>query len=441
MGAHATDRKTVKPNRTWAAVAWCFYDWANSAFPTVIVTFIFAAYFAKAVAQDLISGTAAWSGATATAGFLVAVLGPALGAIADKGGRRKPWLFVFTALCVVATACLWATRPDPADTLWALGWVVVAFVGFEMGGVFYNAMLPDLVASDRLGRWSGWAWGFGYVGGLACLVLALAIVASDAESWFGVATKDAGGARATALLAAGWMALFALPLFWLTPDFASQRLSAWAAARQGLASLGQSLRHLPKQGPMLRFLVAHMIYADGLATLFAFGGIYAAGTFALDTQDIILLGIAMNLAAGVGAFAFGWIDDALGAKRTIMLGLAGLMLFGLAAVLVDSKTGFWLAVVPLALFVGPVQAASRSFMARIAPPGGESKAFGLFALSGKATAFLGPMTLGWCATAFASQRAGMASILVFLAVGFVLLLGVGDSAPDHSKTGDNLSAR
>lgn len=428
-----------KPN--WGAAAWCLYDWANSAFPTVIVTFIFAAYFAKAVAVDPVSGTAAWSGATATAGFVVALLGPILGAIADKGGRRKPWIFVFTALCVVATACLWATRPDPADTLWALGWMVAAFIGFEMATVFYNAMLPDLVAADHLGRLSGWAWGFGYAGGLICLVIALAIVTGDTQSWFGISAKDAGGARATALLAAGWMALFALPLFWLTPDVSASGLSIWDATRQGLTGLAQSLRRLPTQGPMLRFLVAHMIYSDGLVTLFAFGGIYAAGTFDLDTQDIILLGIAMNLAAGVGAFAFGWIDDALGAKRTIMLGLAGLLLCGIAAIWVESKSGFWIAAVPLALFVGPVQAASRSFMARLAPKGMESEAFGLYALSGKATAFLGPLTLGWIASVFSSQRAGMASILVFLAVGFALLLGVGSPGHGASKTGANFSAK
>ncbi|MGH6958922.1 MAG: MFS transporter, partial [Dongiaceae bacterium] len=153
-----------------AIAAWCFYDWANSAVPTIITTFLFSTYFTSAVARDPTLGTAQWAHANSLAALLVAVASPVLGAIADQGGRRKPWLLVLSLTCVVGTAALWFVRPDPADVAFALTMVVVATVGFELGTTFYNAMLPDLVPAGRIGRVSGWGWGLGYAGGLTCLV-------------------------------------------------------------------------------------------------------------------------------------------------------------------------------------------------------------------------------------------------------------------------------
>ncbi len=177
---------------------------------------------------------------------------------------------------------------------------------------------------------------------------------------------------------------------------------------------------------IVRFLVAHMMYAEGLNTLFAFGGIYAAGTFGMEFDELILFGIAINLTAGLGAAAFAWVDDWIGPKRTILIAVSALAVLGLVLVLVEGKALFWMVALPLGIFVGPAQAASRSFMARLAPPEMTTEMFGLFALSGKATAFLGPALLAWVTVTFQSQRAGMATILVFLLVGLALLLGVPD---------------
>ncbi|HEC14415.1 MAG TPA: MFS transporter, partial [Rhodospirillales bacterium] len=147
-------------------LTWCFFDWANSAFPSVIITFVFAAYFTKGIAKDPVAGASAWGYALSFSALAVAVAGPVLGAVTDRSGGRKPWLFVMTALCVVSTSLLWYARPDPSSILWALVWVAIANFAFEMGMVFYNAMLPDLVPRSHLGRYSGWGWGLGYGGGL-----------------------------------------------------------------------------------------------------------------------------------------------------------------------------------------------------------------------------------------------------------------------------------
>lgn len=190
--------------------------------------------------------------------------------------------------------------------------------------------------------------------------------------------------------------------------------------------LKKTLASLRSYGPITRFLIARMIYTDGINTLFAFGGIYAAGTFGMDFAELITFAIAMNVSAGLGAAAFGWIDDWMGPKKTVMIALAGLIVLGSGLLLVESKDLFWILGVGLGLFVGPAQAASRSMMARLAPPEIATEMFGLYAFSGKATAFLGPALLGAVTLAFDSQRAGMATVVVFFGVGAALLARVPD---------------
>lgn len=404
-----------------ALVSWCVYDWANSAFPTIITTFVFSAYFTKAVAEDVVAGTSQWLWTLSAAGLVVALLSPLLGAIADRGGRRKPWLLVFTLMCVFCTAMLWFVRPAPEYALWALVFAALATIGFDFATVFYNAMLPALAPPHRLGRWSGWGWAMGYAGGLACLIVALVGFAEAKVPWFGLDTATAEHVRATTLLVAFWFAVFSLPLLLLTPDSKATGLSLAAAARSGVETLARSLRNVRRYRTIARFLVAHMIYADGLNTLFLSGGVYAAGTFGMSVAEVIRFGIALNVTAGLGAAAFSWIDDWIGSARTVLLALAALTLLGSLILLVESKETFWTIGMALGLFVGPAQAASRSFMAHLAPRELQTEMFGLYALSGKVTAFLGPFLVAWVTQQSGSQRLGMATIVVFFAVGLVLL--------------------
>ncbi|KZD12866.1 MFS transporter [Oceanibaculum pacificum] len=410
-----------KPSRR-AVFSWCLFDWANNAYPTVITTFIFAAYFTRGVAESPEQGTFLWGQATGLAGLAVALTGPLLGAIADRAGARKPWILWFSLLSIAASMGLWFVHPDPGDVPLALILVALGALGYEYASIFYNAMLPDLTTPGRVGRLSGWGWAAGYGGGLLCLVVALfGLVQADPPP-FGLDPDAAEPVRATALLVGLWYLAFMVPMFLWTPDRPKSGLGIGASVRQGVVELRRLLAEIRQYKPILRFLLARMFYVDGLTTLFAFGGIYAAGTFGMSFAEIIQFGIAMNVTAGLGALIFAWIDDWIGPKRTILITLVCLIGFGIPVLLVEDVSWFWILTLTLGLFVGPAQAAGRSLMTRLSPEGREAEMFGLFALSGKATAWAGPMLLGWVTLLFDSQRAGMATIIIFFLIGLLILL-------------------
>jgi UMF1 family MFS transporter len=407
-----------------AIAGWAFYDWASSAFPTVIVTFVFAAYFTQAVAENPEVGTAQWGAAMSLSVLLVAVLSPLLGAIADRGGRRKPWILVCTLVSAAASAGLWVVAPGAAHLVAALVLVAVANAAFEFGQVFYNAMLPEVASPERLGRVSGWAWSLGYAGGLACLALALVAFVQPEPGYFGLDREAAEHVRITGPLVAVWFLVFAVPLFVLTPDRPSSGLGPGAAAAAGLRQLLETLRQLSRYRNITRFLIARMLYTDGLNTLFTFGGIYAAGSFGMSVEEILIFGIILNVAAGLGALGFAWVDDWIGAKRTVIIAVSALTLFSGAILLIEDKLLFYVLGCLIGSMLGPAQAASRSLMARLAPAELRTEMFGLYALSGKATAFIGPALVGWVTLWAHSQRVGMATILLFFVAGLILLIPV-----------------
>lgn len=420
-----TESETGRSTPRRGIWAWALFDWANSPFTTVIITFVFATYFAKAIVGSDAEGQSLWGYTASISGLFIAVLSPILGAIADVGGRRKPWIAVFTAICVVGSAALWWATPERASISYAMFWVVIATVGFEFGVVFNNAMLPDLVHDSKVGRWSGWAWSIGYAGGLVALIIALA-VRSQAEA-LGLDTSTNEDLRLVGPLVALWLAVFSLPMFLFTPDKPSTRLSTRAAVIGGLRLYWKTLRHLRHYGNLSRFLVARMIYADGMATIFAIGGTYAQGAFDMSFDQVIIFGIVLNVSAGLGALAFSWVDDWLGSRTTILVSVAGLIASALAAALVENVTLFWIAGAVLGIFVGPAQSASRTMMARIAPREMFTEFFGLYALTGKATAFLGPLIVGIVTAASGEQRLGMMTVVAFFIVGGALMLGVTET--------------
>ena len=419
----STPTVAERPNRR-AIAAWCLYDFGNSAFPTVIITFLFSAYVARAVAPDINSGTAAWGHALTLSGFAVAIMSPIVGAIADAGGRRKPWVAVLSAIAVVATALLWFVEPEPSSLTYALIAVAIGSFGFELALVFYNAMLLDVAPPRLIGRVSGWGWAAGYAGGLVCLAVALlGFVRADPPP-FGLDVDAAEHVRAVGPLVAIWFAVFALPLFLAVPDRASTGRNLFVAGVEGVRNLWATLKQVRHHRNAARFLLAQMLYLDGLHTLFVFGGIYAAGSFGMGFDEILIFGVALNVASGIGAVAFSWVDDWLGSKPTITIGLVALILLGIAILLVGEKAWFFVLAIGIGAFLGPVQAASRSLMAHLAPPELTTQFFGLAALAGKATAFIGPLLVAWLTLGFDSQRAGMATIPLLLAVGLAILLTV-----------------
>ncbi|MBS0560369.1 MAG: MFS transporter [Proteobacteria bacterium] len=406
---------------SYRVLAWIAYDWAFSAFNTVVVTFVLATYFVQAVAPDPATGTAQWAAAQTVAGLVIAALAAPLGVLADQGGHRRALLTAFTLLLIGCTALLWFVRPGEAYAMRALVLVGAATVGSELAGVFYNAMLPELAPPARVGLLSGLAWGAGYLGGIACLAACLFGLIERTPPPFGLDPHAAEPVRATALLAAAWIAVFAAPLL-LAPGGGPPRRGT--GLRAGMRALGAALRQAASDRRLVRFLLARMLYTDGLTTLFAFGAIYAAGEFRMDTTQVLLLGIVLNVTGGIGAIFFAFADDRLGAKPTVLIALGALTALSLAILLTDRLAVFWGLAMALGLFVGPAQAASRSLMARIAPAAARNAQFGLFALSGRVTGFVGPAALGAVTAIAHSQRAGMAVIVVLLAAGGLLLAGV-----------------
>jgi len=422
--SHSQTPSGPPPTSTVGLWAWAFYDWAGNAFATVIQTFVFAAYFTEHVAPDTISGTTLWGNTLGVAGIIIALGGPILGAIADQVGRSKRWIAGLTCLCVGFTALLWFVRPDPAYVPLAIFLVAVGTIASEFAMIFYNAMLPRLAPPDQIGRWSGWACSLGYLGGLACLGIALLFFIEPFIPLFSLDAQQGEPVRATCLFAATWFLIFMVPLLLLTPETPGKEKTGMEAVREGFKQLQQTFRHVRRYANILKLLIARMIYIDGLATLFAFGGVYAAGTFGMNQHQILLFGISLTITAAIGAAIFAWIDDKIGGKPTILLSLAGLIFPGLFILFVDSMTKFWIMGMVLGLFVGPVQAASRSFLARIAPPALQHEMFGLYALSGKATAFVGPLLAGWVTEWTGSQRGGMATIILLFVIGFLIMLTV-----------------
>jgi MFS transporter, UMF1 family len=407
-----------------ALIAWAFYDWASSSYSSLIQTFVFAAYFTHSVADNEIKGSYEWGLALGLSGIFIATGGPLLGAIADHKSNRKTWMSFFCLLCFLSTALLWYIKPEPNYVSRALILVSLGTIGSEFAFIFYNAMLPDLVPKEKIGTWSGIGWGMGYVGGMICLILSLLIFINQQNSLWLLDEHSAEPVRATFLLTAAWYGLFALPLFLFTPDLKGKKESLSKAIQLGWDQLINSLRHIHHYRHLALFLAARMIYTDGLTTLFLFGGVYAAGTFHMSVHNVLLFAITLNISAGLGAFAFAFLDDYVGSKTVIIISLICLIITTTVLLIVTSLAIFWMFGILLGVFVGPLQASSRALMAKVTPKDKQNQMFGLFAFSGKATGFVGPFFVSFITLWTASQRWGISILLFFFMIGLLLILKV-----------------
>jgi MFS transporter, UMF1 family len=447
----------VEPPGKGALFGWVMFDWATQPFYTLVVTFLFAPYFVNGFMADPARGASLWAYATGIAELIAAVLAPVLGAIADAGQPRKPWIAGFSVLLVVGMSGLWLAAPGRTDlaplVLIAFG---LATIGAELATVFNNAMMTSLISGRKLGTLSGIGWATGYVGGLVSLVLVAGFLVADPSTGKTVlglqplvpvdpATRE--GDRLVGPFSALWYLVFVLPLFLFTPDVRATPLPHRAVSAS-LSQLVRSVNDLVRNhGQVALFLLARMLYADGLGAVFAFGGIYAATVFGWGATELGLFGIILVLAGTIGAALGGPLDDAKGSKTVIVLTLLVFILAAIGVLSVDA--GHVLFVVPVeakvpgsapfssigeqvylafAMLVGitsgPIQSSSRTLLARLCPPGKMTEFFGFFSFSGKITAFAAPLLIGAVTHASGSQRLGIASSLIFLAGGLLLLLRV-----------------
>lgn len=440
--------------------SWALFEWARNPYVVIITIYVFAPYFSNEVVGDPVRGQSILGYTNSVAGFFIAVLGPILGAIADQSGRRKMWIAFFVALIVPGTFGLWWALP--AGSMVGLGVFTLAVfiflnsVAFELSAVFHNSMLPHIAPHERIGGLSGLGLALGNLGSLIILVFMLyAFALPGVYDWpflpdaplFGLDQSSHQHARISGPIVAVWLILFSLPLFLFTPDIKRPTQKMNQVVRDGVHSLWMTVLKLRQYQNVATYLCARMLYNDGKTAVLIFGGVFAAGVFGWDTAHMLIYGIVLSIFAVAGGIVGGWLDDTLGSQRAILISI-GMTCVGILVTvsMAPSYIFFFVPIdpnapplwafpffdsVPEALFVGlaivnaifitAAYANSRTMMARISPPSMVTEFFGLYALSGTATAFLGPAVVGFFTDMFNSQHAGFASVLILLVSGFLLM--------------------
>ena len=407
---------TTTRSRRREVFAWCLYDFGSSAFNTLIVTFIFSLFFAQVIAPDYDTGTVWWTRAVNLSAILVALITPVLGAIADSSGRKKAFLVVFAAQSIIFTALLFLV--GTSNAMLALAVFVMANIGFEAANVFYWAFLPDVSDDDNIGRISGAGFFLGYIGGLISLFIALQMI----EKWLPKAEHF--NVRATLLLVAAWFAVFALPMFlWVKQRTGGHGVTG-NPLMVGFSRLYGTLKHARQYKEAAKFLVARMIYNDGLATIIAVAAIYLGAVFDMEMKQVLTMAIGLNVFAGLGALVFGFVDDKIGGKKTILISIVLLIIGTIIGTRVTTVGGFWIAAAIIGLMMGPNQAASRSLLSKLVPDDKQTEFFGLYSFSGKVSSLMGPLVYGSVVARTGDHQLAMTSIVVFFIVGGIILLFV-----------------
>jgi len=432
-------------------LAWAAWDWGSAAFNAVMTTFVFTVYLTSNAFGGEDQASAVLGGALAIAGAAIALLAPVTGQRSDTGGHRKLWLGVNTAAVALLTALCFFVFPRPEFLLLGVTLIALANVFFEFAGVNYNAMLTQISTPQNIGKVSGFGWGMGYLGGIVALLVVLQLFVQPSFEWFGASTADGLNIRLVAVFSALWFFIFALPVMFAVPELPRSRQGASLGFLASYGLLARRIKAIYRTSPhTIYFLLASAVFRDGLAAVFTFGGIIAAGTFGFELKEVIFFAIFGNVVAAVGAILGGFLDDRIGPKAVITGSLIGLLTAGTAILVLGNEnhsffgmawagtTTFWVFGLFLCLFVGPAQSSSRAYLARLAPHGESGELFGLYATTGRAVSFLAPALFTLCITVAAplvepgeAQRWGILGIMVVLLAGLLLLLPV--KAPDKTE--------
>ena len=452
--AAVTDITAADPRRLRRRIwGWFFFDWASQPYNTLLLTFIFAPYV-KEVMGDGTAAQSAWGFGIGAAGLVIALLAPFLGALADTGGNRLRWIWLFSAMYVIGSGMLWFAAPQEFNLILTLFFFAIGMIGMEFATIFTNAMLPDLGPRDQIGRISGDGWAFGYLGGLVALVLMLVFFAESAQTGrtfvglsplFGLDPDAREGTRFVGPLTALWYAVFMIPFFAYVRDPRAAPAPPGAVGK-ALADLKLTLRRLPQSPSLFAYLGSSMFYRDALNGMYAFGGIYAAGVLGWTVVDVGIFGILAIVAGAVFAWIGGRADARFGPRPVIAVCILVLTGVAVSIVLISRTSVLGLPVAPgsalpdIAFYIigavigaagGVIQSASRTMMVRQADPHRMTEAFGLYALAGKATSFIAPTLIGITTYATGSQQLGVSPLIGLFVTGFFLLLWVkpdGDRA-------------
>ena len=440
-------------------LSWTFGQGARDPYYIMVIIYIFFPYFSNTVVGDPVHGQTLIGYLNATAGIILALTAPFLGAIADKNGRRKPWIVATVIIMAIGACALWFIKPGGTGIgiYPALFILLIISVAFAISEVFHNAMLPGITPVNKLGFVSGLAFSLGNVGGvLLMLFVLLAFSLPGTIDWsflpanalFGIDQASHEHDRIVGPIAAIWMLLFTMPVLLFTPDGKSSGTPAWNAAKEGVRDVIKTMGQLKHYSNIAIYLVGRMFFIDGMIGVMTFGGVYASGTFQWGTTTLLILGLVTSSSAMIGAFVGGKLDDLLGSIRTLQISIAMSSLVLVTLVSIEPDTILFL--VPVStqpvwsfpyfqslselMYFGTMQifamffvtglSSSRTLMARISPPALMTQFFGLFALSGTVTAFLAPLLVATTTAWFQSQRAGFASLVILMVIGSIMLLKV-----------------
>lgn len=386
------------------------YDFANSAFVTIIITFIFSNYFVSSIVQNDLVGQAYWGWTISISGFLVAISGPFLGIIVDKKNINPFLLKISTFACIIFTTLLWFSKPETEYIFFALFIICIANYFYELSSIFYNSILINTSNQKKLGFASGISFALGYFGGVIALLITINfIIQSDHLKTLGESINY----RASVIFVGLWFLIFSLPL--LHSIKIEKRVKKKTVLNLKKLLWNQGLTKISK------FLLARLLYGDGLNTIFVMGGIFAVSIFQLNLKELLIMSILMNMAAVSGAWLGGYFNDRFNCKNTILVSLIFLILFLILIILTKTKLYFFIFAALLGFFIGPIQSASRVMISKMIGREDQNKAFGLFATSGKLTSFIGPALVGSATLIFESQRIGFSTVLILLISGLIIL--------------------
>ena len=396
------------------------YDFANSAFTTIIITFIFSTYFAKQIAPNPILGQSYWGWAIGITGILVALTGPLIGSIADKKNCTEFFIKLFTIICVILTSLLWFSQPSEKYLLYTLIIVALANFFYELSLIFYNSILKRISNSNNLGKSSGFGFALGYLGGILILIVCIKIFIDTDVLPFGLSKENSENIRATSIVVALWYLFFSIPFLFSLKKKIKNKIEKSSNNIKKIKNLfwNKGLNNLGK------FLIARMLYADGLNAIIIMGGIFAVGVFDLEIKDLLVLSVLMNITAFTGAIIGGYANDKFSSKSVIIFSLLGLIFSSTIILFIKTKIFFLIFASINGFFIGPIQSASRVFITKSIDKNNQASGFGLFALSGKLTSFIGPLLVSTLTYISNSQRIGFSATIILLLIGLLILLKV-----------------
>ena len=396
------------------------YDFANSAFTTIIITFIFATYFAKQIAPNPILGQSYWGWTIGITGLLVALIGPLIGSFADKKNCTEFFIKLFTIICIILTSFLWFAKPSEKYLLYTLLVVASANFFYELSLIFYNSILKRISNSNNLGKSSGFSFALGYIGGILILIICIKVFIDNEVLPFGLSKENSENIRATSIVVALWYLIFSIPFLFSLKKKIKNKIERSSNNIKKIKNLfwDKGLNNLGK------FLLARMLYADGLNAIIIMGGIFAVGVFNLEIKDLLVLSVLMNITAFIGAIIGGYANDKFSSKSVIIFSLLGLIFSSAIILFIKTKIFFLIFASINGFFIGPIQSASRVFITKSIDKNNQASGFGLFALSGKLTSFIGPLLVSTLTYISNSQRIGFSAAIILLLIGLLILLKV-----------------